>query len=222
MAEDRHVRRDGNDYADALLALFPRGHAWPRNEDSVLSKLAHGLCQIMGYMDGRAADLLEIESDPRATDEILEEWERAFGLPDHCIPNPSSDPAIRRANLVQRMTMLGEASRQFFIDQAEAVGQTVSIREHAPYVCGISRCGDSRMASLTDDTAHFRWQCGPPENRFYWEVKLLALLPSYSGVDLFCMLQQMRQAQTMVLMDYSDFSNGNFDYPWYSGVIAAL
>src|SRR6267154_3867572 len=108
MDSDKHVRRSGSDYAAAFLALLPQGLAWPISPTSVLSKVRNGLTQIWGYVDGRAADLLEIETDPRLTIELLEEWERAFGLPDHCFPLAPTDPATRRFNLVSRMTLLGD------------------------------------------------------------------------------------------------------------------
>src|SRR5882724_1721244 len=160
---DKHVRRTGDDYGEVLLTLLPQGEAWPRNEDLDLAIAVNGLAQIVGYADGRAADFLEIEADPRTTNEMLDSWEIAFGLPDQCIALPSTDPVIRRVNLVDRMILLGAQDRQFFIDRATIVGQAITVREWAPYMCGISRCGDTRMASLTDDIANFRWELGPPE-----------------------------------------------------------
>ena len=78
---DRHVRRSGDDYVDALAALLPTGPAWPREYDSTLDGAARRpVAQIWGDVDGRAADLLEIESDPRTTTELLPDWEAAYGL----------------------------------------------------------------------------------------------------------------------------------------------
>ena len=68
-----------------LAALLPIGPAWPREYDSTLMALIGGLSQIWGDVDGRAADLLETESDPRTTVELLPDWERAWGLPDPCV-----------------------------------------------------------------------------------------------------------------------------------------
>lgn len=78
------VRRSGDDYTDAMASLLPTGPAWVRDAHSALMLLVEGLGQIWGVVDGRAADLLEIETDPRATSELLAEWERAFGLPETC------------------------------------------------------------------------------------------------------------------------------------------
>ena len=223
---DKHVRRSGDDYATALRALLPRGLAWPTYIVSPLTTVVSGLAQIFGYADDRAADPLEIEADPRSTTELLPEWERAFGLPDLCLPLPPTDEVSRRLNLVSRMTMLGEQSRSFFIAQGASVGETVQIREYAPYMCGVSRCGDTRMATVENsDPLNFRWQLGPPENRFYWTVKITELLASFKGADLFCVLRRWKPAHTEVLFDYSVVGNNQLDFSeplWDSSYIALL
>src|SRR4051812_31872200 len=112
---DRHIRRLGSDYTQAFSNLLPQGLAWPRHASSVLMKVVSGLASIFGFVDARAADLLEIETDPRFTGELLEDWERAFGLPDKCLSEPVSI-ADRRIALVLRMTLLGAQSREFFIN----------------------------------------------------------------------------------------------------------
>ena len=79
---DGFVRRSGDNYADALSALLPTGPAWTRDPDAALSQLVSGLAQVWGKVDAKAADLLEIETDPRSAYELLADWERAFGLPE--------------------------------------------------------------------------------------------------------------------------------------------
>ena len=87
---DRHVRRSGSDYTHAFLQLLPQGQAWPREQGSTLVQTCDGLSEYWGFVDGRAADLLERESDPRKTIELLPEWERAWGLPDPCFPSATT------------------------------------------------------------------------------------------------------------------------------------
>jgi uncharacterized protein YmfQ (DUF2313 family) len=171
---DRHIRRSGDDYTQVFLKLLPQGQAWPRAPDSTLVLTCDGLSQYWGFVDGRAADLLEIESDPRKTtdpsehggvqDGLLPDWERAWGLPDPCFPDTIT-PQERREMLVLLMTMLGGQSREFFEKIAAWTGDTIEIHEFSPYMCGISMCGDT---TAEDPTGDFRWQLGPPEIRFYW------------------------------------------------------
>lgn len=196
--KDRHVRRSGADYATASMSLLPTGAAWPRNSESVLSRTVAGLTEIYGFVDGRAADLLEIESDPRKTVELLPDWERNWGLPDECLPIPPETIAERQHALVVKMTLLGGQSREFFKAQGIILGENVTIREYAPYMTGISRVGDTRSPLYGDDVEHFRWNLGPPEMRYYWTVEIENVL---SGVE--CVFNRYRPSHSEVIFYYS-------------------
>jgi uncharacterized protein YmfQ (DUF2313 family) len=198
---DRHVRRAGEDYRDAFLALLPQGQAWPkRSLTSTLWQACDGLCNYWGFVDGRAADLLEVESDPRSTQELLPDWERNFGLPDPCYSTPQTIGDRQKA-LVQRMTTEGGQSRQFFLDLAATAGYSITISEHRPFMAGIDRVGDSRV--IGDGTNPMfsssyilgfvpvrdadglpvangalsqqpNYGLGPPEVRYFWTVHVNA------------------------------------------------
>lgn len=213
---DKHVRRSGSDYREAYFALLPEGQAWPKRiVGSVLWQTCDGLCGYWGDVDGRAADLLEIESDPRQTSEMLPDWERNWELPDPCDVNPPTDEPTRHDNLMFKMTLLGRQDRQFFIDFAARVGQTIqTIEEFAPYMCGVSRTGDTRgMYDQGDpypDNPFFRWQLGAPEIRFYWTVDLAQV---ETGVE--CIFNRYKPMHTQVVFTYRTELNRNIGlYPW--------
>jgi uncharacterized protein YmfQ (DUF2313 family) len=194
---DRHVRRSGSDYREAFFSLLPNGQAWPKRAiGSVLYQTCDGLCEYWGFVDGRAADLLEQESDPRITLELLPDWERNWGLPDPCYTAPQTIGERQKA-LILRMTMMGGQSRQWFIDFAAFIGYDISITEYRPFMVGLDRCGDNRvygdgtnpMFSDTfvrgylpvydpdgqrvksgDISEYPNYGLGPPENRYYWTV----------------------------------------------------
>jgi uncharacterized protein YmfQ (DUF2313 family) len=223
---DRHVRRDGDDYATALASLLPEGMAWPRDEDSLLMRTVSGLAQVFGFVDSRAADLLERETDPRLTLEMLVDWETAFGLPDPCFKQAQTIDQ-RHVLLVFKMTLLGAQSREWFIEAAAWLGYDISITEFSPFQAGISQCGDTRGMVLWNDTpgdhpeeTDFRWQIGPPEMRFYWVVHVhkapltwFRASAGQAGVnhhleigyaqDLECLINRWKPAQTLALFDYS-------------------
>jgi uncharacterized protein YmfQ (DUF2313 family) len=223
---DRHIRRSGDDYAQQFLTLLPQGQAWPREPDSTLSRACDGLSQYWGFVDGRAADLLERESDPRQTIEILPEWEKAWGLPDPCFPSATTI-AERQLMLVLFMTWMGGQSRQYFKDVAEWVGYTIEIKEFAPFMCGVSQVGDTRMpppaSPITDQ--NFRWYIGPPEQRFVWTVNVgqvgltwFRAASGQAGVDhhlefsipdeLICLLTRWKPAHTFIVPDFSYLAYG--------------
>jgi len=223
---DHHLRRSGSDYAHAFLTLLPKGQAWPREDGSTLVRTINGLCEYWGYVDGRAADLLERESDPRHTIELLPDWERAWGLPDPCFPSATTI-GERQRMLVMFMTWLGGQSRDYFKKVAAYVGYTIEIKEFAPFMCGISRVGDTRMpppdSPLEDQ--NFRWYIGPPEQRFYWEVSIgqvgLTWFRASSGqvgvdphlklsvpTEFICLLDRWKPAHTFIVPDFSKLALG--------------
>jgi uncharacterized protein YmfQ (DUF2313 family) len=175
-----------------MAALLPQGQAWPRADESALMRVVKGLCRIWGDFEIRASKLLEVESDPRLTIELLPDWERNWGLPDPCYTEPQSI-AERQFALVQRMTIIGAQSREFFIEVAASIGYTISITEYRPWVVGLDRCGDSRTIGDGSNPMQDEWGSpivgptgkpvedgelsewpsygfGPPENRYYWKV----------------------------------------------------
>jgi uncharacterized protein YmfQ (DUF2313 family) len=193
---DKHVTRTGEDYAEAMQALLPQGQAWPRNNESVLMRVVRGLTRIWGDFELRASQLLEQESDPRLTIELLPDWERNWGLPDPCYKEPQTIYE-RQLALVMRMTLEGSQSREFFINIAAMIGYHISITEYRPFFIAMDRVGDSRRIGVgvtTDNPMRNEWNqpilnargdgpvangatsgwphygIGPLENRYYWTV----------------------------------------------------
>jgi uncharacterized protein YmfQ (DUF2313 family) len=227
---DSHVTRTGDDYAHAMQALLPQGQAWPRFYESVLMKTVRGLTGIWGDFELRASTLLEVESDPRTTVELLPDWERNWGLPDPCYTGPLTIHD-RQIALVLRMTMIGGQSRAFFIGVATFLGYTITITEYAPFMVGISNLGDTRTPPLDPNplVGDYRWYIGPPEMRFYWTVHVTGARLTWFratqgqlGVDhhleiglaedLECLLDRWKPAHTDIVFDYSNIG-GHTDDP---------
>jgi uncharacterized protein YmfQ (DUF2313 family) len=193
---DRHLRRPGDSYGDQFMTYLPQGQAWPREPGTTQDLALRGLVDYYGTVDARAADLLEQESDPRITLELLPDWERNWGLPDPCW-SQATTIGQRQKELVLRMTMVGAQSRQFYIDTAAYLGYSITISEYRPFMVGMDRCGDSRVhgdgtnpmlndnfvrgylpvnnpngerIALGELSEWPNYGLGPQENRFYWTV----------------------------------------------------
>ena len=114
-----------------------------------------------------------------------------------------------------KMTLLGRQDRPFFIDFAAMEGQTITIEEYAPYMCGVSRVGDTRgMDDPADpvypNNPYFRWQLGPPEIRFYWTVDLADV---NTGIE--CIFNTYKPAHTDVVFTYRTKLGRSIGlYPW--------
>jgi len=217
---DRHIRRGQDEYAIALSNLLPTGIAWPRWPDSTLMKVIYGLAGIMGWADGRAADLLERESYPPTTTEMIDWWERAWGLPETCLLHPPTALAERQKMLVLKMTLLGAQSREFFLGVANWLGYSITITEYRPFMVGVDACGDNRTRQADGTLSDWPCQIGSPEMRFAWTVHILSnklvWFRAGSGqagidphlfiqraTDLECLFHRWAPAHTLPLFDYS-------------------
>lgn len=214
---EAQLRHSAEDYAQAFGDLFPTGPAWSRERGAPLDALLAGLSAVWERVDHRAADLLGREADPRTAIELLPEWERALGLPDPCLAEPLTIADRQRA-VTERLSSEGGQSIAFFTALAARLGYTVRIIEHAPFMCGVSRVGDTRPTG--DPGESFRWEVAPEMMRFVWTVKVVNPRLSWFRVgsgqvgvdphlriaiasDLECLFRRLRPAHTDVFFDYS-------------------
>ena len=220
---DAFVRRDGSDYARAFADLLPTGEAWSRDPETVLMRLVRGQAEVWGsVVDPMAADLLEIETDPRKTIQLLPDWERAYGLPDPCVQEAQTREE-RLLALIERIRGEGGQSVAFFYGVAGRLGYRIEIIEFSPFMAGVSRAGDTRPPGSAG--RDYGWEVGPPEMRFYWRVRVLNSRVSWfragsgeAGVDphvrislasdLECLIRRYKSAHTEVVFDYSDVTAG--------------
>lgn len=192
--------REG-DFLAAAQALLPRGPAWPREPEAVQSLFWQAVGARFAALHARARDLLERESDPAQTSEMLGDWERAFGLPDDCTP-VTSDTTARRSALLARIAARGGQSRAYFIEVAAALGYTVTITEFRPFRAGINAPGDS----LTNGEWIFTWRVNAAEET----VTTFAAgagsagdaLRAWGNETLECVLSRLKPARTTVLFAY--------------------
>jgi uncharacterized protein YmfQ (DUF2313 family) len=224
------TRRSDTDYAAAWSNLLPSGSAWPGYPGTVLQNFLLGMSGIWGAqsgdapicVDGRAADMVQIESDPRLTIQMLPDWETAFGLPDSCLAEPLTI-GDRHNALVSRYTMLGAQDPAFLVGIALGVGYAVTILEHSPFMCGISRVGDTRL--LTGPSTNYRWELGPSGIRQSFTVVVLNPRLSWfqcglgqCGVDpmlrigiftdLECILTRIKPAHAVIIFNFSGVTAG--------------
>lgn len=198
------IRGSVDYYRQQLQAVLLRGLAWPRDDEANLTKLLDGLAVEFARAHGRSIDLM-IEADPRATRELLPEWEAFAGLPDECSAGLATTVQERRAALVAKLTSRGGQSVAYFLGIAQKLGYEISIREIRPFICGRSRTGRDYLG-------------GPASNRHYWRVTVHGprITPFKTGVsrcgeklgkitraeDLECILQRLKPAHTVLVVAY--------------------
>jgi uncharacterized protein YmfQ (DUF2313 family) len=147
---------EAEDFLAGLQALLPRGAAWARDHDAGLTALLTGIADQQARQHARTADLSERESDPALTDEMLADWERAYGLPDPC--NPSvTDPAARRAILLAKIIEGRTPTLPTILELIAGYGVDAAITEHRPH-----HCEDDCEYPVYDEPWAFAWTVWAP------------------------------------------------------------
>lgn len=118
-------------YRDQMIAAQPPGIALPTDPSSDWALLLLALGDEFARVESRAISLLE-ESDPRATYELLADWERLVGLPDTCVTGELSTE--QRVNSVVARLARGQGiSLPRLLTAAELLGYTITITEFLPH-----------------------------------------------------------------------------------------
>lgn len=136
-----------------LLALVPSGFAWNRDQGGMLAAFLLPWATELARIESFAEQLLT-ESDPRAADYLLTDYERVLG------PDPAGrdllalTTALRQLIVFQRWTARGGASAAFFIALAASVGITVTIQNITTAKCGVARCGASACVPTPEQ---YKW-----------------------------------------------------------------
>jgi len=75
---------------------------------------------------GLAIEVARAEFDPRFTVKLLEEWEKALGIPDDCIPL-QKDIDERRNNVLLKLTALGVSTKEGFEALGAILGFNITV-----------------------------------------------------------------------------------------------
>lgn len=187
-------------YVRLFKSLLPQGKAWPRDVETNLHDLIEGIAAEFVRVHERGEALMR-EADPRQTLELLEDWEKAFGLPDACALESGGIPE-RRQQLFHKIVTGGGQSRAFYIQIAAQFGYDVTITEYRRFRAGKSRSGD---------------RCYGLYWKFYWQVNAADFqitrfrvgqshagerLATWSNDTLECIFQRLRPAHTEVRFSY--------------------
>ncbi len=180
--------RTVEEYQKLFINLLPPGKIWNTLITSVLGKLLKGMGDEFVRIEGRSEDLINIERDVQTTDELLEDHENDWGLPEE---NEELEPtiALRRNKLYAKFITVGRSNAQYFIDIAKEYGYTVTIEEFTPFWVG---------------TGTVNQPIGAQTNIFYWRVMIEILDGVSMNIDVLKnAIFRLKQSQTQVLFGFS-------------------
>lgn len=177
------------DYLAQMNALLPQGPIWPREGEATLLNLLKALATEFARIDERCEQLM-IEAGPETVDEMLGDWERAYGLPDGCVV---ADPTVpgRRLALHQRVATLGGQSGPYFVGLATLLGYDTEVETFRP-----SRIAFTLPKVIAGRPWAFAWRLaiyGPAD---------LDGEAVYASADLECVISRLKPAHTAVSFDW--------------------
>lgn len=141
---DALSRPSTDDLLLAALTLWPVGAAWgsPDGAAIALSSRIAGLTRVMvepfAQLYARAWKITR-ESSVSGADELIDEWEADYGLPDSC--GGSAGVGERLRMLEAKVAALAIITPGDFIRIARDYGYSITIEEPAMFECGFSECG---------------------------------------------------------------------------------
>lgn len=144
------------EFQQALLALLPRGRAWPRRLTSLLAAVVGGVGDCYADFHASVVNFLDVESDPAQANMLLPDWEADYGLPDSCSP-PDPTTEQRHAALLARIGATGGQSAAYFIGFAAALGYVITITTWSAWTPW-----DSPWLPATGPSWRFAWQVNAP------------------------------------------------------------
>ncbi len=191
------------DYLAVQQSLLPPGQAWPRDGESLLTRVLTALADGWNRLHARALRLVE-EADPRTAREMIMDWETVCGLPDECTFSATTLEERREA-VVRKLTYRGGQSRTYFQGLAKALGYEIEILEFRPFVCGLARVGDVLTAGHEVRHVWRVWVKGVRATRFRCGV---SSCPDKLGKidyaeDLECLLTRWKPAHTRLVFGYN-------------------
>ena len=189
-----------------LQSLPAEGWGLPPQDDpaSNFARLLAAPAAETARAEARAEQLL-VEADPRATTDLLAEWERLLGLPDPCAPNLTAaggaTVAQRRARVVQRLTGRPRARPADYVALAASLGVAITITEFRHHTCELS-C----EAPLYDPAWDFAWQATAPATLVIdatCEDGAETPLRIFGDPSLECFIRRAAPPHTIVLFAYA-------------------
>lgn len=112
-----------DEYQKLLYQLLPSGPAWEGG-----NPLLDGLAPSLARVHKRVIDLV-IEIDPARANELIERYEKIYGLPDSCAPDGVQTLQQRQQRLNAKANVVGGINELFYREQLDALGYTTATIE---------------------------------------------------------------------------------------------
>jgi uncharacterized protein YmfQ (DUF2313 family) len=194
---------DLDDYAAQFVNLLPRGPAWDAVDTGLLRDLIYAIVTEFKRISDKIC-ILENETFPLNTTQLLTDWERALGLPDDCSADIAQSRSERRAAVAARLATIAEPTPAFFVLLAADFGYSIEVSEHFPARVGRARVGDR----IHGPGNEFTWSVLIPGNYTQSRQALVGdaqvgdRIATWGDGSLECLIRQYKPAHTTLHFQY--------------------
>lgn len=184
--------------AEGLASLLPNDRVFfsKNYTGTKLQKLILGLAYEIWRVENKVEDI-SIQYNIFDTVNLIDEWERAMGIPDDCFTNTGTIEQ-RRINIIAKLRARGVATKEAFIALAAFMGYTIEIFTL------------SELAYPPYNVPFF--PVSLPQGRFVWLIKgygIAPFTPPYDvpftpmiGSDVIpCFFNKLKPANTILLFE---------------------
>jgi uncharacterized protein YmfQ (DUF2313 family) len=112
-------------YVSALQSLLPRGAAWPRDDDAVLSQVINGLAPVFNRTDLASQNLLD-DAFPGTADDFIPEWQSTLDF-SAIFGTGGFTQAQKDAQIVATLADSGGQSIAYYQAYAKLLGYDITI-----------------------------------------------------------------------------------------------
>jgi len=173
-------------YENLLQNLLAPGDAFSFALGKLQTKILAGLAVEFERIDQRAKDLIR-ETDPRTTSEMLEDWEREYGLPGDCFAGVELSFEERRAAVFARYIDNGENTKESLEQLISAYGKIGTVVDNLDFTFTVTMAEESERIL-------FRSGAGRAgENLLF-----------FGGTTIECVIRELKPAHTIVNFIYED------------------
>jgi uncharacterized protein YmfQ (DUF2313 family) len=194
---------DLDDYAAQFMNLLPRGPAWDNVDVGLFRELIYGIVAEFARISDKIC-VLENETFPLNTTQLLTDWERVLGLPDDCSADIAQSRSERRAAVAARVATIAEPTPAFFVGLAADFGYSIEVIEFFPARAGRARVGDRISAPGNE----FTWTILIPGNytqsrrAIVGDTQIGDRIATWGDGSLECLMRQYKPAHTTLLFQY--------------------
>jgi len=144
---------------NSLAHTMPNGRTFAAKfiEGSNIRRLVTGLAKAFVNIDAMLNEL-KAQYFPDTTTDMLEEWERAVGIPNAYFKG-TGDLAERRLHVTTMLNLANVSTEQDFIDLADSLGHTITISHTVTVIPQLPPLPLPYIPSANSQHPDFVWIC---------------------------------------------------------------